>query len=385
MKYFGLIWTSLFRKPVRSALTFGSIFIAFLLFGVLQSVSVALTEGPDLAGVDRLVVAPKYSIIDDIPLAYQERIRAIQGVGTIAHQSWFGGTYKDSTNFFPRWPVPPREFMEVYSEYAMPEEQKRAFANTRTGAIVGKTIAEKYDMNVGDKIVLIPDIWQNKDNGPWEFDLVGIYDSEDEALQNQMFMNYDYFDEYRSFGSGGVGTFVLKLTEPARSAEIAVEIDAMFANSNDETKTSTEKAYNQMFAKQMGDIGFIMTSILSAVFFTILLLTGNTMSQAIRERIPELAILKTLGFTNVGVLIIVLTEAIFIALIAAIPAIALAGIVVQAPAIGSAMPFLADSELTNTVIMQGIGLAVLLGLVAGGPPAIRAMRLSITDALGEHA
>ena len=214
---------------------------------------------------------------------------------------------------------------------------------------------------------------------------MGIYASEDEALQNQMFMNYDYFDEYRSFGSGGVGTFVLKLTEPARSAEIAVEIDAMFANSNDETKTSTEKAYNQMFAKQMGDIGFIMTSILSAVFFTILLLTGNTMSQAIRERIPELAILKTVGFTNVGVLIIVLTEAIFIALIAAIPAIALAGIVVQAPAIGSAMPFLADSELTNAVIIQGIGLAVLLGLVAGGPPAIRAMRLSITDALGEHA
>ena len=275
--------------------------------------------------------------------------------------------------------------MEVYSEYTMPEDQKRAFANTRTGAIVGKTVADTYEMKVGDKIILIPDIWQNKDNGPWEFDLVGIYESEDGAFQNQMFMNYDYFDEYRAFGNGGVGTFVLKLTEPARSAEIAAEIDAMFANSNDETKTSTEKAYNQMFAKQMGDIGFIMTSILSAVFFTILLLTGNTMSQAIRERIPELAILKTLGFTNLGVLIIVLAEAVFIALIAALPAIALAGLVVQAPAIGSAMPFLAGSELTTAVITQGVVLALLLGLVAGGPPAIRAMRLSITDALGEHA
>lgn len=382
MKYLGLIWAALYRKPIRSVLTFASIFVAFLLFGMLQSVSVAFSQGPEFTGVDRLVVAPKYSIIDDIPLSYRNRIASIAGVEKIAHQSWFGGTYKDPGNFFPRWPVPPREFLEVYSEYALPDEQKQAFINTRTGAIVGKSVADQYGMKVGDKVTLIPDIWQNKDNGPWEFDLVGIFQTPDEEFEGQMFMNYDYFDEYRAFGNGGVGTFVVRISEPDRAAEIAQQIDGMFANSNDETKTSTEKAYNQMFAKQMGDIGFIMTSILSAVFFTILLLTGNTMSQAIRERIPELAILKTLGFSNLSVLLIVLAEAMLISLVAALPGLGLAGLAL--PAIGQVSPFLGGAELSSIVIVQGIALSLLLGLIAGAPPAIKAMRLNIVDALREH-
>ncbi|XOV89277.1 MAG: ABC transporter permease [Pseudomonadota bacterium] len=382
MKYFSLIWAALFRKPVRSVLTLASVFVAFLLFGLLQSVSVAFSSGPELSGVDRLVVAPKYSIIDDIPVNYAQRIAQVRGVEKVAHMSWFGGVYKDAANFFPRWPVPPREFLAVFPEYQLSEEEKQAFIGTRTGAIIGKALADKYGLKVGDTLPLIADIWVNKDNKPWEFEIVGIFTAPDEpAQENQMFMNYAFFDEYRAFGTGGVGNFMVTIDDPERAAEIAAAIDAMFANSSDETKTSTEKAYNQMFAKQVGDISFIMTGILSAVFFTILLLTGNTMAQAIRERIPELAILKTIGFTNLSVLMIVLAESVLVALVGGLPGLALAGFLVGG--LEQATPFLAGAEMTRLVVLQGTTLAILLGLVVGLPPALRAMRLSIVDALGD--
>ena len=383
MKYAGLIWGALYRKPVRSALTLASLFIAFLLFGLLHSVSVAFSQGISFAGVDRLIVAPKYSIIDDIPLSYSRRIKSVDGVELIAHQSWFGGTYQDNKQFFPRWPVPPKEFMEVYPELMMPDEQREAFINTRTGAIIGKDLAESYGLKVGDKIPLIADIWVNKDNGPWIFDLVGIFEAGDDSISiDQMYMNYEFFDEYRQDSQGGVGTFVIKISDPDRTAAIAAEIDAMFANSADETKTTTEKAYNQMFANQIGDIAFIMTGILSAVFFTILLLTGNTMSQAIRERIPELAILKTIGFTNISVMFIVLAESLLIALVGCIPGLVIAHLLI--PVLAGAVLFFEAVEMTSTIYLQGIGLALLLGILVGLPPALRAMRLNIVDALGEH-
>ena len=307
---------------------------------------------------------------------------AVEGVELISHQSWFGGVYQDNRQFFPRWPVTPEKFLAVHPEYVLPAEQKAAFISTRTGAIIGRELAVSFDLKVGDRLPLIADIWPNKDNGPWEFDLVGIFETTDKNLESQMYINYAFFDEYRQFGNGGVGSFTVRISDPARSAEIAAEIDALFANSSDETKTTTEKAYNQMFANQLGDIGFIMTSILSAVFFTILLLTGNTMSQAIRERIPELAILKTVGFSNQHVLFIVLAESLLITLLGAVPGLLAAQFVI--PAFAGATPFFGDVEMTALVYQQGLGLALLLGLVVGLPPAFRAMRLNIVDALGEH-
>ncbi len=384
MKYLGLILAAMLRKPVRSALTVASLFIAFLLFGLLHSVSVAFTQGINFSGVNRLIVAPKYSIIDDIPLNYMNRLRGIQGVELIAHRSWFGGTYQDSQQFFARWPVPPAEFLEIYPEFILPAGEKEAFIKTRTGTILGREVADAYGVKLGDKLPIIPDIWPNKDNGPWVFDVVGVFDGADDSVDtNQMFINYEFFDEYRQFGNGGVGNFVLQISDPVRSAEIAAEIDAMFANSNDETKTTTEKAYNQMFAKQIGDIGFIMTGILSAVFFTILLLTGNTMGQAIRERIPELAILKTIGFNNRSVLMLVLAEAVFLTLLGCIPGLAVAQLLI--PGLAGMAPFFDGVEMTITIYLQGLGLAVLLGFIVGLPPALRAMRLNIVDALSEHS
>ena len=383
MKYLGLIWAALYRKPMRSILTLASLFIAFLLFGLLQSVSLAFSEGPDLSGVDRLVVAPRYSIIDSLPLSYTREISRVEGVERIAHLSWFGGTYRDRAEFFPRWPVPPEDFLAVFPEYVLSPAQRQAFIETRTGAIIGRALADKYQLQIGDKIPLIADIWPNKDNGPWEFDLVGIFEvPSQEAGEEQMFLNYAFFDEYRQFGTGGVGQFTVRIRDSDDAARVAADIDALFENSSDETKTSTEKAYNQMFAKQVGDIGFIMTAILSAVFFTILLLTGNTMAQGIRERIPELAILKTLGFTNLAVLLIVLAESVLIALVGGIPGLLAAAAIM--PGLEQAVPFLAGAKVTGLVFFQGIALAVLVGSLVGVLPAVRAMRLGIVDALRSH-
>ena len=384
MKYFNLIRAALFRKPISSILTLATLFIAFLLFGMLNSVSMAFSQGIDFSGIDRLIVAPRYSIIDDIPLNYQNSIQEVPGVEQVAHRSWFGGTYQDNKQFFSRWPVPPAAFLDVYPEYKLPPDQAEAFINTRTGAIIGREVADRHNLEVGDRIPLIPNIWLNKDNGPWEFDLVGIFDSDDDTVDtNQMFINFEFFDEYRQFGQGGVGSFIVRISEPSRTAEIAAEIDAIFANSNDETKTTTEKAYNQMFANQLGDIGLIMTSILSAVFFTILLLTGNTMAQAIRERIPEFAILKTIGFSNMHILWIVLSESVLMILLGCIPGLLTAQLVI--PFFVGVVPFLDSVEMTPLVFIQGIALALLLGIVVGLPPALRAMRLNIVNAMGEHA
>ncbi len=383
MKYVSLVWAGLFRKPVRSFLTIASIVIAFLLFGLLQSVTVSFTSGIIISGADRLVVAPKYSIIDDIPVNYANRIAQVPGVIHVTHLSWFGGTYKDPQNFFPRWPVDAETFFDVFTDLTLPEDQQRQFQTQRTAAIIGPEIAENFGIKVGDKIPLMANIWPNKDNAVWEFEVVGIYDGEDSLPKNQMFMNYDFFDEYRAFGQGGVGQFMIRIEDPNQASEIAGRIDDMFANSSDETKTQTEKAYNQMFANQTGNIALIMTGILSAVFFTILLLTGNTMSQAIRERIPELAILKTLGFSNQSVLVLVLVESVMIALLGSILGLAVAGFII--PGLPASTPFLGGTTLPEVVVMQGIAVAVLLGIAVGLPPAIRAMKLSIVDALGEHA
>ena len=384
MKYVGLIWAGIFRKPVRSLLTMASIVIAFLLFGILQSVTVSFNSGVILAEADRLVVAPKYSIIDDIPVSYGPRIARTPGVKYVTHMSWFGGTYKDPENFFPRWPVDTGQFFEIFPELILDEGEKQQFKTLRTAAIVGREVADKYDIQVGDKMPLVANIWPNKDNAPWEFDVVGIYDGKDEKVAaDQMYMNYEFFDEYRAFGAGGVGQFMITIEDQGQSAEIAGRIDAMFANSSDETKTQTEKAYNQMFANQAGNIALIMTGILSAVFFTILLLTGNTMSQAMRERIPELAILKTLGFTNRSVLLLVLTESVCIAMVGCVLGLVVAGVVIaEMPA---SVPFLGGTVMPAIVAIEGVVVAILLGLVVGAPPAWNAMKLSIVDALGEHA
>lgn len=383
MKYWIIILAALNRKRWRTGLTISSLVIAFLLFGLLRSVAVVFTEDIELSGDDRLVVASKYSIIDSMPISYLQRIKSIENVDIVAHQDWFGGTYIDRANFFPKWPVPPKDFLDIYQEFNISSEQKEAFITTRTGMIAGKKLAERFNWKIGDRIPVIGDIYfMSNGSNLWEFDLVGIFtDIENPGNEEQVFMNYQYFDEAReSYTKGTVGNFIVKLDSKDAGPRVAQEIDAMFANSMDETKTYTEKAYQQMFASQIGDIGLIMNSILAAVFFTILLVTGNTMSQSIRERTSELAVFKTIGFSDMTMLILVLIESMVLCLIGAILGLGITGLLM--PGLSELISVsLGEISLDPSVIISGIGIAIITAFISGFPPALGAMRLKVVDAL----
>ena len=383
MKYWIIILAALNRKRWRTGLTISSLVIAFLLFGLLRSVAVVFTEDIELSGDDRLVVASKYSIIDSMPISYLQRIKSIENVDIVAHQDWFGGTYIDRANFFPKWPVPPKDFLDIYQEFNISSEQKEAFIATKTGMIAGKKLAERFNWKIGDRIPVIGDIYyMSNGSNLWEFDLVGIFtDIDNPGNEEQVFMNYQYFDEAReSYTKGTVGNFIVKLDSKDAGPRVAQEIDAMFANSMDETKTYTEKAYQQMFASQIGDIGLIMNSILAAVFFTILLVTGNTMSQSIRERTSELAVFKTIGFSDMTMLILVLIESMVLCLIGAILGLGITALLM--PGLSELISVsLGEISLDPSVIISGIGIAIITAFISGFPPALGAMRLKVVDAL----
>ena len=383
MKYFSLVMASLFRKPLRTSLTAASLLIAFMLFGLLEPVVQTFTGGVVSAGESRLWVSPRHSISDMLPVRYHQQVQQYEGVDTAAHQTWFGGVYIDAatSSSFTRWAVTAKNFMLINSQMVLPPDQLDAFISTRTGAIVGRTTAQRYNMQIGDKIPITADIWHNRDGSQWEFDLVGIYTSAEgeNADTSRLFINYDFFDEYRTVGKGIVSNVVFTVNDLEQSAAIAAGIDVMFTNSEMETQTTSEQEYLLNQIKQLGNIGLILRAILGAVFFTILLLTANTMSQAVRERIPELAVLKTLGFYNVSILFIVLAESFVLALLTASLGLGLAAFLLQFSEY--VIPQAGSLSLEANSILLGLLIAIALALLVGLPPAIRAMRLNIADAL----
>lgn len=386
MKYFPLIWAALGRRKPRTILTGLSIAIAFLLFGMLNAVNVAFNNGVEVAGVDRLVTTGRYSITQILPYGHGQQIRSLPGIESVAASDWFGGYYQDQRNFFPQFAVEQEQYLGMYPEIVLPDAQRQAFFSTRTGVIVSLTLAERYQWKVGDKIPMQAGIWPLKGGGNvWTFDLVGIFDTanpKDRSQYEMMLLRHDYFDEARQFGNGTAGWYVSKVKNPAEAGTIAKQIDATFANSPNETRTDTEKAFNQSFMKQLGDIGLIITSILGAVFFTLLFLTGNTMMQSVRERVPELAVLKTLGYSDSLVLALVLGESLLLTMLAALVGLGLATVVL--PGLASNLPGLSGLSITPETVMSAIGIAVLLAIVVGLPPALRAMRINIVDALMGH-
>ncbi len=385
MKYLGLLWAGLFRRRTRTVLTLASIAIAFLLFALLRSIIDGFLGGVQLVGADRLIVSPRYSIVDPLPLGHQQRIRSVPGVVEVTIANWFGGTYQDPQNFFPKHPVEPRAYFAMYSELIIAPEQLAAFENTRSGTVVPRQLAERFGWKIGDRIPIEADIWPKASGDRlWEFDVVGIYDGPpDEAAPDTMLINFAYFDEARQFANGTVGWFIVRVADPDTAGDVARNIDALFANSTNETRTSTEAEFQAAFLKQIGDIGLIMSGILGAVFFTILLLTGNTMAQAFRERIPEVAVLKTLGFSNVTVLGLMLGEAILLSLVAALIGMGIA--VLMAPGIAKGIAtILPGFGIAPQTLLAGLGLAVLLGVVTGIYPAVQGMRLTIVEALRKN-
>lgn len=381
MKYLYLVWSNLKRKKMRTTLTLLSIIVAFMLFGYLGAIKQAFNQGIDVAGLDRLIVRHKVSLIQLLPESYESQMEQIEGVDDAVHQTWFGGVYQKPSNFFAQMPVEPEEILEMYPEYLLSDEERDAWFNTRTGAIAGRTIADRFGWKVGDRIPINATIWPRQGGErTWEFDLVGIYDGLEKGTDTTQFLfRYDYFDEARQFGQGQVGWYTVRISDPDQAAEIAAAIDARFANSSFETKAEPEGAFLQGFANQIGDIGFIMMSIIAAVFFTILLVAGNTMAYAVRERTNELAVLKAIGFTDRGVMVLVLGESLVMTGIGGGIGLVLSWLLVSLgdPSNGSLPVF----YIPVKYFVTGVLLIAAVALVAGILPALQAQRLRIADAL----
>ncbi len=379
----GFVVANLFRKRVRTILTLLSVIMAFLLFGLLQSVNSVFSSGADFVGATRLFVQARVSFTTSLPLSMVPKLEAIPGVTHVAYQQWFGGVWQTNTPLI-MFTLDPQRYHDVYPEWKMPEAQWQAFEQTRTGLIVGRQLANQYGWKVGQKIPISSNIWPQKNGSKaWAFDLVGIFDGKDEDWQkrtNLAFIQQDYFDEANQFGiKGRTNFFILKLAEGANAEAISRTVDAMFENSPDETKTQTEKDFNISFVKQIGDIGLMVRWILFAVFFTLLLVVGNTMAQSVRERIPELAVLKTLGFSDGSIFGFVLAEAFALVLAGGLVGLVLASLAGALVEKATGGQFLL--ELDASVWLLGVAAIVLMSLAVGLLPALRARRLEIVDAL----
>lgn len=379
MKFIPLIWAMLWRKKVRTSLTLLSIMIAFLLFGMLQGVNSAFKQTIERSNVNRLVVTNRISITESLPYAYMQQIEALPGVERVSHESWFGPYYQDPKNFIAAFPVEPEREFPAHPEYLLPKDQLAALEHTRDGAVVGTSLAKKYGWKIGDRIPLHSTIWVKASDGnsDWDFTLVGIYqDPADSSREDAMFFNYKYFDEARSFAKGLVGWYIVVVKDPSQSAQVAKAIDDHFANSPDETKAQTEKEFQQSFMKQIGDINLIVTYILFAVFFALLFAVGSTVMQAVREQVPELAVLKTLGFSDTRMLVLVLVQSLTLCIVAALLGLGIAELLF--PALRNTLGVV---KLPATVIAEGVLMSALLAVATGIVPAWRAKRLVIVEAL----
>ncbi|MEP7041750.1 MAG: FtsX-like permease family protein [Dokdonella sp.] len=384
MKYFHLIWAALFRRKTRTLLTLVSIIAAFLLFGLLDAVRISFEQaGQSATGAERLQTASRLSFIQTLPQALGARIAALDGVKGVTYANWFGGAYQDPHNQVFSFAVSPN-YLDMYPEISISPEQRKAFDEAPNGAVVGAVLAQKYGWKVGDKIPLQSTIFPDKSGSKnWNFDLVGIVHSNDKknSWYDQMFLlHWKNFDETTPYNRGTVGWYVTRVNNVNDADRVAKAIDALSANSDHETKTQTEQAAMASWMKNVADIGLIVTSIMGAVFFTLLLLTGNTMMQAVRERTSELAVLKTIGFSSTSVLCLVLAESVLLLLLGGLIGIGLVSLL--APMItqnSGGMLNLPNVGLHSWLL--GIALMLAIGLVIGALPALRAMRLNIVDAL----
>jgi putative ABC transport system permease protein len=380
MKYFMLIWAGLWRKKTRTILTMLSIVVAFLLFGLLQGINQGIKQGSTDTGNHRLWTAARMSSVSSMAASLMDRMLTVKGVRTIAHISFFGGYFQDSKNAIPAFATNVDKLAILYPELNITPAQVAAMQSTRPGALIGRPLAKKYGWKIGDKIPVGTTIWTNNDgSNNWAFDIVGIFDPsaqfEKSPLGGAFWINYDYWDEARKFDKHRVHEFFVQIDDPQRAAEISAQIDKLTENSPEETRTQTENAALQSQLKQLADINFIANSIVGAVMFTLLFLTANTMMQSVRERIPELAVLKTLGFTGGKVSILILIESLLLCIFAAVLGLALSSVGVKM------IPILGPSRLLPIVVISGLGIAVALAIVSGLPPALRAQRLNIVDAL----
>jgi putative ABC transport system permease protein len=384
MNDFVLIRKNLFAKKLRAILMIVSILVAFAIFGVLVAFEKAFNAGEEAAEADRLVVVNKINFTQPLPIAYFNRVRAVEGVRQVTHFNWFGGYYQDPKNFLIVMAVEPRTYLDVYSnDIVVAPEAQEAFFRERTSALVGEAMAQKWGWKVGDRVPIASNIFSQKSGArSWDFDIVGIIKARKPQVDtNYMVFQYAYFDETRSFGKDMMGWMALQTTSMSLNDQISKAIDAMFANSLYETSTDTEKAFNKAFVAQLGNIALIVTLVVGAAFVTILMIVGNTMALSIRERTRQIAVLKTLGFSGPHVLRLVLGEAVLLALLGGLPGIGIAALVAHLVR-ESPQQFVPRIAVTPDILFIAIVLMLALGFVTGLIPALNAMRLKIATALG---
>ena len=381
MKFLPLLWRNLVRKKVRTTFTLLSILVSFLLFGLLGALERGLSQGAQTAGTDRLVTQHKVSFIQPLPVRYWSTIQSVDGVDVVSHLTWFGGYYQDRSNRFSQFAVDPETYLELQPELRLTDADKQAWLADRTGAMVGHSVAERFGWELGDRIPLQATIYRREDGSAWEFTIAAIVDDSGPNGGPEFIFHYDYLSQMGGpFGSemNWVGQFMSRIDDPDRAIEIAADIDSRFANSEAETKTATEKAFAQSFANQLGNIRAIVLGITSVVFFTLLLVAGNTVAQSVRERTEELGVLKAFGFTDATVMGLVFAEALSLAALGGGAGLALAWLVASAFDVGGVLPPL---YVPTERMGMGLILIVLFALVVAALPAWQALRLRIVDAL----
>jgi putative ABC transport system permease protein len=381
-RWLPLVWANLKRRKLRFAFTLISILLAVLMFGMLDALRTSLSQAVNLAGADRLMSMSKVNITVSLPRAYYEKVKAVPGVRAVVGFNWFGGVYKDSKQQLQVLATDPDAIVAVYPELVVKPEQFEAWKRDRQGVIVGPTLANTFGWKVGDRIPIRSDIWRKADGGDtWEFNIDGIYDASGSGVDKAtIYFHYDYFNESLQYGKDQVGWMVVRVADPAQSDALAARIDAMFANSPFETKTATEREFIKRVLEQMGNIGLILVSVTTAVFFTMLLVTANTMAQSVSERTNEIGVLKTLGFSGPSILTLILLESLFITFVGGLLGLGLAWLL--AGGLGDAIKdYFPVFRLDAGTFIVGISLMLVFGLVTGMWPALTAMRLKIVDAL----
>ncbi|MGH8638653.1 MAG: ABC transporter permease [Burkholderiales bacterium] len=381
MRFLPLLWSNLRRRKIRTVCTGLSILVAFVLIGALLSLRTGFSRGVDLTGADRLVVSQKTAVGQPMPLASRDRLAAISGVGSVTYFAAFRGTYQNPRNAFPQLAVDTDTWFEMYRDlWAVPADQLARWKRNRTGALVGQELAERFGWKIGDRIPLQSTTSSKPGGGAWEFTVDGIYQAGPSGMAGSdlMFFHYAYLNETRTLGRDLVDSYRVRVTDPARANEVAQRIDASFANSAFETITSTENAFVRAIAEQVGDVGAIVIAIMGPVLFTIILVCGNSMAQSIRERTNELAVLKTLGFTETRILALVIAESFVLPVLAGGIGLSAWVVIQRANPMAGALPM---PPLSLQNVAFGVLIATVLGVIGGMVPAWRVHRLSIVDAL----
>ena len=383
MKFLPMVWSNLMRRKARTICTGLSLFIAFLLTAALLSVRAGFSRGVDVTGADRLVVNQKNSFNQPMPVAYRDRLAAMPGVAAVTHVSWFPAVYQNPRNDFPKLAVDADTWFEMYDDlWTVPGDQLARWKADRTGAVVGQDLADRFGLSIGSRIPLKGTMWPKRGGGAWEFTVDAIYQAGPAAGRNPsldlMFFHYAYLNDTRTVGQDLVDSYRVRILDPEHASDIAQQVDAAFANSEFETTTTAENAFVRAIAEQIGDVGAIVIAILAPVLFTILLVCGNSMAQAVRERTNELAVLKTLGFTDARMLRLVLAESFVLPVVAGGAGLSAWLLIQRTNPTGGTVPMSPLSAFDMGLVAVAVG---VVGLTAGIVPAWQVHRLTIVDGL----